>query len=187
MVDNPRLPEHLRPVLEKKFHKEIDAVRIVGPFEEVSLPNSRVSPIKVALKKRTQGEFRFIHNLSYPYDEEAVNTSIPRDNVSVQYSTEMQRKGVGANAHLAKTDIQLAFQIVPIHPDDHLLGMRWDGMFYYNTPFPMECSMSCAIFESFSTAIQWIANNKLGILGMVHVLNEFLIIAPSAREVSFWG
>ena len=33
----------------------------------------RVSPIKVAPKK-TLGEFRFIHNLTYPYDEKAVNT-----------------------------------------------------------------------------------------------------------------
>ena len=55
---------------------------IVGPFEEVPLPNFRVSPIKVAPKK-VPGEYRFIHKLSYPYDEEAVNTSIPRDKVSV--------------------------------------------------------------------------------------------------------
>ena len=81
---------------------------------------------------------------------------------------------MGASAYLAKTDIKSAFRIVPIHPDDHhLLGMRWDSS-----------SMSCAIFESFSTAIQWIANNKLDIPRMVHVLDDFLIIAPSADEVS---
>ena len=174
--------------MEKKLRKEIDAGRTVGPFEEVPLPNLRVSPIKVAPKK-TPGEFRFIHNLSYPYDEEAVNICIPRDKVSVQYSTVGDAishiKDVGANAHLAKTDIKSAFRIVPIHPDDHhLLGMRWNGMFYYDTTLPMGCSMSCAIFESFSTAIQWIANNKLGIPRMVHVLDDFLIIAPLAGEVS---
>ena len=36
MVDNPRLPEHLRPVLEKKLQKEMDAGRILGPFEGFS-------------------------------------------------------------------------------------------------------------------------------------------------------
>ena len=82
MVDNPRLPEHLRPVLEKKLQKEKDAGRILGPFDDAPFPNLRVSHIKVALKK-TPGEFRLIHNLSYPYDEEAVNSSIPRDRVSV--------------------------------------------------------------------------------------------------------
>ena len=122
MVDNPRLPEHLRTVLEKKLRKEIDAGRILGPFDDAPFPNLRVSPIKVAPKK-TLGDFRFIHNLSHPYDKEAVNTSIPRDKVSVQYSTVDDAishiKEVGVGAHLAKTDIKSAFRIVPIHPDDH--------------------------------------------------------------------
>ena len=51
LVDNPRLPEHLRPVLEKKFQKEMDAGRILGPFDDAPFPNLRVSPIKVAPKK----------------------------------------------------------------------------------------------------------------------------------------
>ena len=118
-----------------------------------------------------------------------MNTSIPRDKASVQYSTVDDAirhiKEVGANAYLAKTDIKSAFRIVPIHPDDrHLLGMRWDGRFYYDTTLPMGCSMSCAIFESFSTTIKWIANNKLDIPRMVHVLDDFFIIAPSVDEAS---
>ena len=86
-----------------------------------------------------------------------MNTSIPRNRVSVQYSTMDNAiahiKEVGAKAHLAKTDIKSAFRIVPIQPDDHLLWMRWNGRFYYDTTLPMGCSMSCAISESFSTAI----------------------------------
>ena len=125
-VDNPRLPVHLRPVLQKKLQKELDAGRILGPFDEPPFPKLKVYPIKVAPKK-TPGEYRFIHNLSYPYDEEAVNTSIPRYKVSVQYSTSEDAiahiKEVGTEANLAKTDIKSAFRIVPIHPDDHhLLG-----------------------------------------------------------------
>ena len=85
-MDNPRLPNHLLPVLGKKHRKEIDAGRILGPFDEVPLQNFRVSPIKLALKS-VPGEYRSIHHLSYPYNEEAVNTSIPRDRVSVHYAT----------------------------------------------------------------------------------------------------
>ena len=118
-----------------------------------------------------------------------MNTSIPRYKVSVQYSTVddaiVHIKEVGTEAHLAKTDIKSAFRIVPIHPDDHhLLGMSLNDKFYYDTTLPMGCSMSCSIFESFSTAIQWIANNKLGIPRMVHVLNNFLIIGSLPGEVS---
>ena len=54
-MDNPRLPVHLRPVLQKKLQKELDAGRILGPFDEPPFPNLRVSPIKVAPKK-TPGE-----------------------------------------------------------------------------------------------------------------------------------
>ena len=113
-----------------------------------------------------------------------MNTSIPRDKVSVQYSTVGDAiahiKEVGVDAHLAKTNIKSAFRIVPFHPDDHhLLGMRWNGMFYYDTTLPMGRSMSCAIFESFSTAIY-----KLDIPRMVHVMDDFLISAASEREVS---
>ena len=50
-VDSPRLPVHLRPVLQKKLQKELDAGRILGPFDEPPFPNLRVSPIKVAPKK----------------------------------------------------------------------------------------------------------------------------------------
>ena len=85
-----------------------------------------------------------------------MNTSIPRDKVLVQYSTVGDAiahiKEVGVDAYLAKTDIKSAFWIVPFHPDDHhLLGIRWNGMFNYDTTLPMGHSMSCAIFESFST------------------------------------
>ena len=51
-MDNPRLPEHLRPVSEKKLQKEIDAGRSLGPFDDAPFPNLRVSPIKVAPNRR---------------------------------------------------------------------------------------------------------------------------------------
>ena len=86
---------------------------------------------------------------------------------------------------MAKTDIKSVFRIVPIHPEDfHLLGMKLDGLYDYDTILPMGCSMSCAIFEAFSSAVKWIATNKLGISRMVHVLDDFLIIAPSSHEAS---
>ena len=50
---------------------------------------------------------------------------------------------------------------------------------YMDSVLAMGCSSSCAIFEKFSTAIEWIAVHKLGIRIMVHVINDFLIIAES--------
>ena len=185
-VKNPSIPNQLVAEVQKKLQKEIDAGRIIGPFSSPPLPNFRVSPIKVAEKKEP-GKYRFIHNLSYPYDEESVNASIPRDKVAVQYSTIDDAiayiKVVGRGAFLAKTDIKSAFRIIPVHPSQyHLLGMRWEGKYFYDTTLPMGCSISCAIFEAFSSAIEWIAKNKLDIPYMTHVLDDFLIVAPSYKE-----
>ena len=40
----------------------------------------------------------------------------------------------------------------------------------------MGCRTSCKIFKEFSSALEWIAINKLGISAMVHILDDFLII-----------
>lgn len=43
----------------------------------------------------------------------------------------------------------------------------------------MNCSSSCKTFETFSTAIEWIAQNKLHINDILHLLDDFLIISPT--------
>ena len=49
---------------------------------------------------------------------------------------------------------------------------------------PMGCSSSCAIFECFSTALEWAAKVKLGVTGMVHVIDDFLLLAHSVEKCS---
>ena len=44
---------------------------------------------------------------------------------------------------------------------------------------PMGCSSSCKTFETLSTAMEWIAQDKLGINHIIHLLDDFLIIAKS--------
>jgi hypothetical protein len=46
----------------------------------------------------------------------------------------------------------------------------------------MGCASSCKIFETFSTALQWIATHKLGITHMVKILDDFLILNRSKVE-----
>ena len=61
---------------------------------------------------------------------------------------------------LAKTDIKIAFRIIPILPRDYdLLGFFWQGKYYYDRVMPMGCASSCRTFEMFSTAIEWVAKN----------------------------
>ncbi len=81
---------------------------------------------------------------------------------------------------LSKLDIKSAFKIIPVHPEDHhLLGFLWENQFYYDKTLPMGCRSSCAIFELFSTAVEWIAKRELQLGGIVHILDDFLLLSTS--------
>lgn len=47
----------------------------------------------------------------------------------------------------------------------------------------MGCRTSCKIFEEFSTVIEWIAQNKLVIAHVVHILDDFLFIENTKQSV----
>ena len=84
---------------------------------------------------------------------------------------------------MAKTDIKSAFHIIPIHPADfELLRMKWDNLYYYDQALPMGCSTSCSIFESFSTALEWIGISQLQASAVLHILDDFLFIAATQER-----
>lgn len=173
-------------IVANKLNKEVSLGRIAGPFLIPPFPTLQCSPIGVVPKKEP-GEFRMIHHLSYP-EGKSINDSIPNECCSVTYSTVDDAvaliKKLGTGCLLAKTDIASAFRIIPIHPSDHeLLGIHFKGFYYYDKCLPMGSSISCAIFEAFSSALQWVAINKLGVSSMVHVLDDFLFLGPKNSSI----
>ena len=147
--------------------------RIVGPFD---------SPPGANLRK-TPGEFRMIHHISYSKGA-SINDSIPPEFSSVNYASVddaislIQRQGKGCA--MAKADVRSVFPIVPVHPSDYpLLGFQWKEKLYYDKTLPMGCSCSCQTFEDLSTAKEWVAKNKLQIPNIMHILDDFLIIDKS--------
>ena len=152
-------------VVDAKLKKERDAHRLAGPFHSPPFPIFHVSPIGVVPKK-SLGEFRLIHHLSYPKGA-SIDDEISSVNTSVHYAT--IRDGIhfiklaGPGCFLAKTDIKNAFRIIPIHhPDYYLLGVKWKGSYYYDRCMPVGCASSCKTFEIFSTSVEWIAQKKFG-------------------------
>ena len=86
----------------------------------------------------------------------------------------------GTGCFIAKADIKDAFRIVPIHPSSYyLLGFKWKQSYFYDMCLPMGCSVSCRIFEQFSSALQWIMTTKLETEHMTHILDDFIFIAQS--------
>ena len=46
----------------------------------------------------------------------------------------------------------------------------------------MGCCSSCAIFEAFSTALDWLTVNRVGASGVLHILDVVLFIADSEEK-----
>ncbi|PFX34145.1 hypothetical protein AWC38_SpisGene941 [Stylophora pistillata] len=169
-------------IVTAKLDKELAADRIAGPFPSPPFSNFRCSSLGIVPKKDPP-EFRLIHHLSYPKGS-SVNDHIPEKFSSVRYASISDAisviKKLGAGCFMAKTDIKSTFRIIPVHPKDHpLLGMKWANQYYYDRALPMGCSSSCAILEAFSSALEWLSKHLFNASGVVHILDDFLFIAPT--------
>ena len=183
VTESPNLKNALvqLQIAVSKLNKERDADRLVEPFPEPPFPNFCCSSQGIVPKK-DPSEFRLIHDLSYSPGS-SVNDFIPEDCSSLHYASindaisVMKRKGAGC--FMAKTDVK-SFRIIPIQPNDFaLLGIRWQDSYYFNLCLPMGCSSSCAVFEAFSTVLEWLSMTRLGASGVLHILDDFLFIADS--------
>lgn len=68
---------------------------------------------------------------------------------------------------------------MPIHPlDVHLFGFFWRDKFYLDKCLPMGCSISCALFERFSSAIQHALISKFSFSLVSHILDDFIFVSP---------
>ncbi len=173
--------------MEGLLAKSIAAGIVDGPFTDPPHEFFRCSPVSVRPKK-TPGKFRRIQDLSWPYDERSINRSIPDDIKTVHYATISDAintiKCVGPHCWMAKLDIMRAYDNLPVHPtEQHLLGFRVNGLYYFGLVLPQGMGTSCRIFECFSTALEWIIRNKFGVK-CHHILDDFLIIAPSFDSCS---
>ena len=169
-------------VVQKKLEKEIALGRIAGPFLEPPFHEGFImSPIGVVPKGDTD-QFRLIQNLSFP-ENGSINDGIVSEMKTVNYASIdnaiSKLKNFGSGALMSKTDIDSAFRLIPVSPNDYsILGIKFNGRYYNDRCLPMGCSSSCHIFERFSTALEWIAINKFGIISIIHYLDDFLILGP---------
>ena len=134
--------------------------------------------------KAIPGEYRLLHNLSYPYNDTSINVSIPESQKHVKYACmqdaidHILRTGMGA--FLVKTNIKSTFRLIPVSPADyHLLGVQLNGKYYFDKVTAMGYASSCRIFERFASTLEWIAREKFGVTKIMHFLDDFLIIASN--------
>ena len=130
--------------------------RVAAPFDSPPFPNFQVSPIGLVPKKDS-GKFRTIFHLSHPKSgTTSINSAISKDEFSLQYVTiDHAIEGIKQSdqgCFRAKTDIESAFRLIPIHPDDYeLLGMYWQGKYYYDIVPPFGLRSASFILSSCSS------------------------------------
>ena len=127
---------------------------MAGPFSIRPFTELQCSPIGL-VPKQQRGSFRLIHHLSYPLGD-SVNDFIDKEDCKVHYASFDTvvdlAMSTDSTAWLAKTDIKSAFRLLPVAPSDYeLLGFKFQSQFFYDKCLPMGCSISCKLFETFST------------------------------------
>ena len=130
-MDNPT-------AADVKISQELNLDRIAGPFDQPPFEQFWILPLGLVPKK-LPGEHKMIHHLSFPKGQ-SVNDGISVEYSHVQYARTDDAikliKEVGQGCYLAKTDIKSTFRIIPIRPEDYpLLGMTWQGKFYFDKKF----------------------------------------------------
>ena len=163
-------------IIDEYIAKERALGRFLGPFS--SLPYVHVSRFGVIPKGHNTGKWRLITDLSFP-EGASVNDGIDPSLCSLSYTTVEEVAALivklGRGALLAKVDIEAAYRLIPVHPDDRwLLAVRWGDSVYVD---PMLLRSAPKIFNAVADALIWCLR-KSGISSIEHYLDDFIIVAP---------
>ena len=163
-------------VVEQYLATEVKLGRVII-LDREALPACQVSRFGV-IPKSQPGRWRLIVDLSHPKGA-SVNDGIESELCSLSYTSVDAAvriiTAMGPGVRLAKFDIESAYRLIPVHPDDRpLLGMMWRDKFYVDTALPFGLRSAPKIFNAVADALQWIMERN-GVPELLHYLDDFLI------------
>ena len=162
-------------VIQEYLNNECAAGHTAGPFPSPPLPEFIVSPLGAVPKKKS-GKWRLHMHLSHPPGS-SVNDGIDTADFPLHYSTVYDAMysviHLGCDALMVKLDIKSAFRLCPVRPaDHHLLGMRWQGQYFFDRVLPFGLRSAPCIFNCLAEAIEWIAKQE-GVTHIHHYLDDY--------------
>ena len=172
-------------VIDSYLGKELSMGRVLGPLDPRVGAQMQVSRFGVIPKNHQPGKWRLILDLSHPAGA-SVNDGIERELCSLKYTSvdeAVQRfSELGKGALLAKLDIESAYRLIPVHPDDRLLlGMSWKGNLYADASLPFGLRSAPKIFNAVADALMWIMGQQG--TRAIHYLDDYLLFgAPNTPE-----
>ena len=101
---------------------------------------------------------REIVDLSHPKGK-SVNDGIEPELCSLRYTSVDEVSQVGCRTWLTKLDVEAAYRIVPVHPEDRqLLGMLWGEELFIDTPLGFRSAPK--IFNALADGLWWILEGQ---------------------------
>ena len=137
-------------------------------------------------KGHNTGKWHLITDLSYPPGE-SVNDGIDPDLCSLTYTTVERVAEVaarlGRGSLLAKIDIESAYRLIPVHPQDRpLQAMQWKGSVYFDPMLPFGLRSAPKIFNAVADALEWYLRSR-GVENIFHYLDDFIVVgSPGSRQ-----
>ena len=171
-------------IVANYLRKEVSMGRMLGPFHTTrELPPLHTNRFGVIPKGHNTGKWRLITDLSYPTGF-SVNDGIDPMLCSLTYTTvdniAEAAARLGPGALLAKVDIESAYRLIPVHPDDRpLQAMQWDNKIFVDPMLPFGLRSAPKIFNAVADALHWHLLQS-GIPLLYHYLDDFVIIGPPA-------
>ena len=178
-------PEVVREYLEK----ECSMNRMLGPYsrsEVKGMPPLHINRFGVIPKGHNTGKWRLITDLSHPSGC-SVNDGIDPALCSLTYSSVEQVAEVAASyppgAMLAKIDVESAYRLIPVHPEDRWLqAVEWQGSYYVDPMLPFGLRSAPKIFNAVADALEWCLRDR-GVRHIYHYLDDFIVIGPPRSPV----
>ena len=160
------------------------SVGLLGPFAPNDLgilPALHLNRFGVILKGHNTGKWPLITDLSHPPGQ-SVNSGIDPELCSLSYISvdrlAMVAASYTAGALLAKIDIESAYRLIPVHPQDRpLQEMEWQGQLYVDPMLPFGLCSAPKIFNALADVLEWHLRD-CGIHQVFHYLDDFIIVAP---------
>jgi len=166
------------------IERELGKLLRRGPFDAPPFPFFRANPLGIVFKK-TSTKPRLIHNLSWPRNGDSVNKHIDQFEIKLTAFDRAVRMLtlLGRGTYMAKLDIEAAYRCVPIAPSDWpLMGLKWRDKFYFDIVMQFGTASATAIFEWFSSAVEFLANKQLLIRNVVHYIDDFMLLAKTEAQ-----
>ena len=90
---------------------------------------------------------------------------------------------VRSGALLAKFDIESAYRLIPVHPQDRpLQAVRWEGNTYIDPMLLFGLCSAPKMFNAVADALNWHLH-QAGIPLVCHYLDNYIIITPPDTSV----